>query len=250
MKFNVLTIFPDMIHHYTDEAILGRAQKAGIFSVNAIDLRDFTDDRRRTVDDTPYGGGAGMIMKPEPIFRALKSIDAIPFRKDSGITKIKKLFNGDIRKKKITILLSPRGRQFDQRTAEKWSRYDEINFVCGRYEGVDERVVENMIDEEISIGPYVLAGGELGVLVMIEAVARLLPGVLGNSESLAEETFGNEIKSKNLENKTETEMVGSEYAQYTKPVDFNGSKVPEVLLSGDHKKIREWRRQNQLKKSR
>lgn len=226
MKFNIITIFSELIAQYANESILGRAQKNKIIKVNAINLRDFTDDKRKTVDDTPYGGGAGMVMKPEPIYKALKSIDAIPFKKVSGLEKVKKVFNGGAIKKKKTILLSPRGKQFDQKMAEKFSKLSEITFVCGRYEGIDERVVENMVDEEISIGPYVLAGGELGALVILEAVSRLLPGVLGNPESLNEETFS-------LEN--------AEYPQYTKPENFKGWKVPPILLSGDHKKIREWR---------
>ncbi|MBI2436545.1 MAG: tRNA (guanosine(37)-N1)-methyltransferase TrmD [Candidatus Magasanikbacteria bacterium] len=227
MKFNIVTIFPDMILNYSNESILGRGQKAGVIKINAINLRDFTDNKRKTVDDTPYGGGAGMVMKPEPFYKALKSIDAIPFAKVDGLTKVKKIFNGGLKQKKRTILLSPRGRQFDQRVAEEWSKLNEITFVCGRYEGIDQRVVEHMVDEEISIGPYVLAGGELGALVMIEAVSRLVPGVLGNEESLKEETHT---------------LEGVEYPQYTKPFDFRGWTVPDVLVSGDHKKIDEWRK--------
>ena len=169
-----------------------------------------------------------MVMKPDLIFKALKSLDAIPFRKADGLSKIKKVFSGDIKRKKKTILLSPRGKQFDQKMAEKWSKLDEITFVCGRYEGVDQRVVDNMVDEEISIGPYVLAGGELGSLIIIESVSRLIKGVLGNEESLLEETHGGEIDV--------------EYSQYTKPADFRGWKVPDILLSGDHGEIEKWRK--------
>lgn len=228
MKCNVVTIFPKLITDYCNESVLGRGQSAGVLQVQAIDLRDFTNDARKTVDDTPYGGGAGMVMKPEPIYKALKSIDAIPFSKVDGLTKVKKVFNGSLGKKKRTILLSPRGRQFDQRVAEQWSSLDEITFVCGRYEGVDQRVADYMVDEEVSIGPYVLAGGELGALVMIEAVARLVPGVLGNVESTKQESFSEDFEA--------------EYPQYTKPSDFKGWKVPDILLSGDHKKIEEWRK--------
>lgn len=233
MKFNIITIFPNIISDYCDETILARAQKNNLIQINPVNLRDFTDDNHKTVDDTPYGGGAGMVMKPEPFFKALKSLDAIPFNKDNGLTKIKKIFNGEIKKKKRTILLSPRGQQFDQRMAERLSKLDEITFVCGRYEGIDQRVVDHMIDEEVSVGPYVLAGGELGALIILEAVSRLIPGVLGNEESLLEETNNTDITS--------------EYAQYTKPADFRGWKVPEILLSGDHKKIDDWRK-NQTKK--
>lgn len=242
MKFNVVTIFPDIIKNYCNETILGRAQKKNIIEVNALNLRDFTHDKHKTVDDTPYGGGAGMVMKPEPIYEALQSIDAIPFRKADGVTKIKKIFTLDIKKKKRTVLLSPRGRQFDERLAEEWSKYSEITFVCGRYEGIDERVVEHMVDEEVSIGPYVLAGGELGALIIIEAVARLLPGVLGNPESLDEETFNTTQQHDNITTQDKGIVVMTEYPQYTKPSDFKGWKVPDILLSGDHKKISEWRK--------
>ncbi len=228
MKFNILTIFPEIIEGYAKQSVLGRGQKAGAIQINPIDIRKFTEDKHKKVDDTPYGGGVGMLMKPEPIYKALKSIEAIPFSKDNGVTKLKKIFTGKIKRKKKTILLSPRGKQFDQKMAEKFSKLDEITFVCGRYEGVDQRVVDKMIDEEISIGPYVLSGGELGALAIVEAVSRLIPGVLGNIESAKEESF--------------SEGIEVEYPQYTKPADFMGWKVPSVLLSGDHKKIEEWRK--------
>lgn len=215
MKFNIVTIFPDIISNYCKETILGRAQKNKIIKINAINLRDFAEDKHKKVDDTPYGGGAGMVMKPEPIYRALKSLKAL---KSKSSKKTKK-----------TILMSPRGKQFDQKMAQDFSKLKEITFVCGRYEGVDQRVVDNMVDEEVSVGPYVLAGGELGALIIIEAVSRLKKGVLGNPASLLEETHS---------------LAGSEYAQYTKPEKFKNWKVPDVLLSGNHKEIKEWR-QNQ-----
>jgi len=266
MKFNVLTIFPNIIDDYSHESILGRGQKAGLIDVRAIDIRDFAEDKHRTVDDTPYGGGAGMVMKPDPIYKALTSIDAIPFSQLHGLNKVKKIFSGSMAKRKRTVLLSPRGRQFDQRVAEQWAVLDELTFVCGRYEGVDQRVADYMVDEEISIGPYVLAGGELGALVIIEAVARLISGVLGNADSLLEETFGRmqnvECRMSRLsgiltpldgvrpnggphtagQNTVDEWTIAIEYPQYTKPSDFKGWKVPEVLLSGNHKKIEEWRR--------
>lgn len=236
MKFNVITIFPEIITNYCDTAIIGRAQKNKIISVKAVSLRDFTVDKHKTVDDTPYGGGAGMIMKPDILYAALKSVDAIPFAKVDGLTKLKKIFNGSLKKKKRTILLSPRGRQFNQAIAAEWSNLNEITFVCGRYEGVDQRVADYLVDEEISIGPYVLAGGELGSLVIIEAVARLLPGVLGNADSLVDETFNS------------LEVDDAEYPQYTRPSDFKGWRVPEILLSGDHKKIADWRNKGKGKR--
>lgn len=250
MQFNVITIFPDIITSYSNESILGRGQKAGAIKIKAINLRDFTLDKHNKVDDTPYGGGPGMILSAEPIYRALKSIDAIPFSKVDGLTKIKKVFNGSLKNKKRTILLSPRGKQFDQKMTEKFAKLDEVTFICGRYEGIDQRVTDYMIDEEVSIGPYVLAGGELGALTIIEAVSRLVPGVLGNPESLQEETFGgmgNEERGMSVEDRNHSTFhiprSSGEYPQYTKPADFKGWKVPDVLLSGDHKKIEEWRRE-------
>ena len=190
MKFNIITIFPDLISDYCDESILGRAQREKIIEVKTVDLRDFTEDKHRSVDDTPYGGGAGMVMKVEPIFCALQFVRAISKSRSADKKKLE-IGNWKLgKKKKRTILLSPRGRQFDQRVAEEWGGLKELTMVCGRYEGVDQRVVDHLVDEEVSVGPYVLAGGELGALVIIEAVARLIPGVLGNEESLNEETFG------------------------------------------------------------
>ncbi len=240
MKFSVLTLFPKIIDSYASETILGRAQKKKLIEVRSIYIRDFTHDKHKTVDDTPYGGGAGMLMKPEPIYEALVSIDGLPFKKASGLTKLKRLATGAISRKKRTVLLSPRGRQFDQAVAQSWSKLDELILICGRYEGVDQRVVDHMIDEEISVGPYVLAGGELGALTIIEAVSRLVPGVLGNAESLTDETF-NKVKVQKEKGKREIQEIEVEYPQYTKPTDFKGWKVPDVLLSGDHKKIKEWR---------
>lgn len=234
IKFSVLTLFPNIITSYTNETILGRAQKKNLIDVRAIYIRDFTHDKHKTVDDTPYGGGAGMLMKPDPIYEALMSIDGLPFKKAPGFTKLKRLATGTVAKKKRTVLLSPRGRQFDQAIAQSWSKLDELILICGRYEGVDQRVVDHMIDEEISVGPYVLAGGELGALTIIEAVSRLIPGVLGNVESLSEETF-NKVQK-------DTQEIEVEYPQYTRPPDFKGWKVPDVLLNGDHKKIAEWRK--------
>ncbi|MBT7928753.1 tRNA (guanosine(37)-N1)-methyltransferase TrmD [Candidatus Peregrinibacteria bacterium] len=233
MKFHVLTIFPEMITDYASKSILKRGQEAGSIDISAVNIRDFATDKHSTVDDTPYGGGAGMVMKPEPIHAALKSIDAIPFSKDTGLQKVKKIFTGKLSKRKRTVALSPRGRQFDQRVAEEWSNLDELTLICGRYEGIDQRVVDHMIDEEISVGPYVLAGGELGALAIVEAVSRLIPGVLGNIDSLKDET--------------NNEGVDSEYDHYTKPSDYKGWKVPDVLLSGNHKRIEEWRSEQSRK---
>lgn len=243
VKFNTITIFPNIINSYCSETILARAQKNNLIKINAVDLRDFTDDKHKTVDDTPYGGGPGMVMKAETIYKALKFLKSIK----SKVHKVRK----------VTILLSPRGKQFDQRMAEKLSKMKEITFVCGRYEGVDQRVADYMVDEEISIGPYVLAGGELAALVIIEAVARLVPGVLGNEASLLEETYT--LAPKHLstlahEGQDSAQVLPPlrragkcssaqvEYPQYTKPAEFMGWKVPGVLLSGNHGEIERWRR--------
>ncbi|MBU0661552.1 tRNA (guanosine(37)-N1)-methyltransferase TrmD [Patescibacteria group bacterium] len=241
MQFNILTIFPDMIHDYATKSILGRGQEKNAIQIFPVNIRDFALDKRKTTDDTPYGGGAGMVMKAEPIFLALKSVDAIPFRKADGLSKLKTIFNTvagnskqSLRRKKKTILMSPRGQQFDQAMAEKLSHLDELTIICGRYEGIDQRVMDHMIDEEVSVGPYVLAGGELGALIITEAVSRLVPDVLGNPESLKEETHA---------------LDGAEYPQYTKPSVYQGWKVPEILLSGDHKKIQAWRMQKTEKKN-
>lgn len=241
MRFNVLTIFPELIVHYAHESILGRAQKAGHIEVNAVNVRDFSMERHKKVDDTPYGGGPGMVMQAEPVYRALASLHALPSKANGQASKLASQRNKK-KLKKRTVLLSPRGRQFDQRLAEEWSVLDEITFVCGRYEGVDQRVADHLVDEEISIGPYVLAGGELGALVIIEAVARLLPGVLGNQESLLEETFNRREFSDRGSEDMHSHNVQTEYPQYTKPADFMGWRVPEVLLSGDHRRIQKWRK--------
>ncbi len=233
MKFSVLTIFPDMITEYASKSILQRGQNAQAIDIRAINIRDFSADARGTIDDTPYGGGAGMVMKPEPLYAALKSIDAIPFKKVDGLTKIKKVFNGSLSQKKRTVVLSPRGRQFDQKIAKEWSTLDELVLVCGRYEGIDQRVVDHMVDEEISIGPYVLAGGELGALAIVEAVSRLVPGVLGNPDSLIDESHNHLVDNAG---------VAVEYPQYTKPADFKGWKVPDILLGGNHGRIETWRK--------
>lgn len=228
-----------MITDYANQSILKRAQEKECIRIQTVNPRDFADDKRKTIDDTPYGGGAGMIMKPEPIHKALKSIDAIPFSKTTGLNKIKRIVTGKIAKKKRTVVLSPRGRQFDQALAQQWSQFDEITFICGRYEGIDQRVIDHMVDEEVSVGPYVLAGGELGALIMIEAVSRLIPGVLGNEDSIKEETFS-VFPSKDTSNQKQIEK---EYPQYTKPANFLGWEVPKILLSGDHKRIEKWRRE-------
>jgi tRNA (guanine37-N1)-methyltransferase len=198
-----------MVKPYLEGSILGRAKKAGV-KLAAHDLRAFATDKHSTTDDTPYGGGPGMIMLVEPMHRAVKKLCA-------------RLFPSRTR----VVLTAAAGKPFTQADARRLAKYRQVIFLCGRYEGVDHRVAEHVADETLSIGPYVLTGGELPALVMADAIVRLQPGVLGNEETLADESF-------------DTEGAG-EYPQYSKPVEYNGWEVPEVLLSGNHKRIREWR---------
>ncbi|MFB6182219.1 MAG: tRNA (guanosine(37)-N1)-methyltransferase TrmD [Candidatus Magasanikbacteria bacterium] len=218
MDFQVLSIFPDLIETYTNESILERAQEEEHIDVDSIDIRDYSQDKHKKIDDKPYGGGAGMVMKPGPIYRALQDNNALKEQNNE---------------KEKTILLSAKGEEFDQRKAENFSNLETLTLICGRYEGVDQRVSDYMVDDRLSIGEYVLAGGELPALVVLEATARLVRGVLGNPESLSHESYSQV---------GEKEQIQSSYPQYTRPREFNGWEVPEVLLSGNHKKIRQWRK--------
>ena len=227
MHFEVITIFPNILDSYFNESILKRAQKKKLITINFHDPRQFATDVHKTVDDRPFGGGPGMLMKIEPLYKTLK--------------KIKRA------KKSRVILFDPAGKVFDQSKAQEFSKLDQLIMIAGRYEGVDARV-EKFIDEKISIGPYVLSGGELPAAIVVEAASRLLPGVLGNQESLSEETFNKQsLKIKNCKFK-----IDHEYPHYTRPEVFEymekGKKkklaVPKVLLSGNHKEIREWREEH------
>ncbi|MBU4600575.1 tRNA (guanosine(37)-N1)-methyltransferase TrmD [Candidatus Parcubacteria bacterium] len=218
MTFHIITIFPNIFDSYLNESILGRAQKNKLIKIKVHNLRGWTTDKHKTVDDTPCGGGAGMIMKAEPIYKAIQDIK-------SQISNLK------------TILLSAKGKQWNQQTAKKYSKLDEIILICGRYEGVDERV-KKFIDKEISIGDYVLTGGEIPAMAIIDSITRLLPGVLGNK------------KSADIESHSIPGIL--EYPQYTKPetIIIKGKKcnVPKVLLSGNHKLIKEWRDKHKIDK--
>jgi tRNA (guanine37-N1)-methyltransferase len=214
MRFDVLTIFPGMFSAYLEEGMLGRAVKRGLMDVRLVNIRDFAEGTHKATDDRPYGGGDGMVMTPEPMYRALKSVDRL--------------------EKSLVILLSPQGKTFDQATAWELSRWDQLILTCGRYEGVDERVRLTSIDRELSIGDYVLSGGELGALIVMDAVSRLVPGVLGGERSNQEDSFEDGLL---------------EYPQYTRPRVFQGEEVPSVLLSGDHEKIRLWRRKEALRRT-
>ncbi len=213
MRFDILTIFPGIFQSFFETGLLGKAVKKGILSFNLVDIRDFAKGAKRVTDDRPYGGGTGMVMKPGPIVRALRSIDRD--EKDS-----------------VVILLSPRGERFHQSTAWELSTFKQVILICGRYEGVDERISKYYVDREISIGDYILSGGEVPAMVIIEAVSRLIPGVLGDDKSPYEDSFENNLL---------------EYPQYTRPRIFEGKKVPEILLSGDHEKIRVWRKKQSIK---
>lgn len=218
MKIDVLTIFPRMFDGPLSEGVLRIAQEKGVLEVRVTDIRDFAAGPHRQVDDYPYGGGPGMVMKPEPVFEALYALAG-------GRTKLKKL--GHI------ILLSPRGRTFSQGQAGRFAQKRQLTLICGRYEGVDERVA-GLVDEEVSIGDYVLSGGEFAAMVIMEATARLLPGAVGKAESVEEESFSRGLL---------------EYPQYTRPAEYQGLKVPEVLLSGDHAAIERWRRREALRRT-
>src|SRR4051812_15713955 len=207
MKVDVLTLFPAMFAGPLDESIVQRARKTGALELAIYNLRDYTHDRHKTVDDRPFGGGPGMLLKPEPIFEAVESL---------------------AREKTRVILLSPSGRKFNQAIARELVQHEHLLFVCGSYEGFDERIREQLADDELSIGDYVLTNGALPAMVVIDAVARLLPGVLGDDDSSKEESFS-------------ADGPGLEYPQYTRPAEFRGKKVPEVLLSGHHAEIAKWR---------
>jgi tRNA (guanine37-N1)-methyltransferase len=217
VTFHIITIFPEFFRGPFQFGVVGRAVEAGIVCLTVHNLRDWTHDRHQTVDDRPFGGGEGMLLKPEPLFAAVEQI--LPERNPS----------------KRVILLSAQGRRFDQAAARRLAGYDEIVLICGRYEGVDERVAEHLADEELSIGDYVLSGGELGAAVVIDATARLAPGVLGNGDSAVFESFSQES------------ML--DCPQYTRPAEFRGWRIPETLLGGNHEEIRRWRQQAALEKT-
>jgi tRNA (guanine37-N1)-methyltransferase len=214
MRFDIITIFPEMFEGFCSGGIIKRALQKGIIEVHVHNLRDFTKDKHRQVDDRPYGGEEGMVFKPEPIFAAVESV-----RKSE---------------KTPVYLLSPQGRTFDGSMAEEMARHPQVILICGRYEGVDERVAEHLAADEISIGDYVLTGGELAAMVVVDAAARFVPQVVGKKESVRHDSF------------SEGRL---DYPHYTRPRDFRGMKVPQVLFSGDHKKIEAWRKKKALEKT-
>ncbi len=242
MRFDIITIFPGFFSSTLEYGILSRAIGTGQVEVAAHDLRGFTHDRHRTVDDRPFGGGEGMVLKPEPIFDAVSSLGISPkAERDCS--------------RETVILLSAQGRPFTQALAHELARMERVVIICGRYEGVDERVNEMLCDQEISIGDYVLSGGELAAAVIVDAVVRLLPGVLGNPDSARFESFGADDVAEPKDGVTgpprTTHGSGGllDYPHYTRPADFRGTTIPEALTSGNHEEIRLWRRRMSLQKT-
>lgn len=215
MKIDILSLFPEMFKGPLTQSIVGKASEKGLLQIDVTDFRDYTTNKQRHVDDTPYGGGAGMLLQAQPIFDALDAVE----EKNGGLGRV--------------ILLDPAGRKFDQKVAEELSKEEHLTFICGHYEGYDERI-RTKVTDEISLGDFVLTGGELGAMVVIDATVRLLPEVLGNAESAVGDSFSTGLL---------------EYPQYTRPADFRGMKVPEVLTSGNHQKIAEWRNKEALRRT-
>jgi tRNA (guanine37-N1)-methyltransferase len=252
MRFDLITIFPEFFTGPLDHGILRRAREAGIAEIRVQDLREFTHDRHRTVDDRPFGGGEGMVLKPEPLFEAVEALLG------HGVGDAAQQIAHE--PKTAIVLLSASGKLFHQETARCYAQFDRIVLICGRYEGVDERVAEHLATEEISIGDFVLSGGELPASLILDAVTRLLPGALGNEASAENESFslsGADIASTNgpsyPSTSHESRITGNlllDFPHYTRPADFRGWKVPEVLIGGHHAEVAKWRRAAALEKTR
>jgi tRNA (guanine37-N1)-methyltransferase len=244
MKFEILTIFPDFFRGPLDYGIVRKAREAGLIEIGIHDLRTFTHDRHRTVDDRPFGGGEGMVLKPEPIFECLESLAVSSreerMREDSHET---------------VVLLSPQGELFSQAIAQDLTARERVLLICGRYEGVDERVSQHLADREMSVGDFVLSGGELGAAIIVDTTTRLLPGALGNAASTQQESFTASVveEQKRISGGPPSSTCGSggllDYPHYTRPAEFRGMQVPEVLVNGDHDEIRKWRRRSALQKT-
>lgn len=213
MRFHILTLFPEMVEQGLNTSIIGRAVNKGLLSIHAVNIRDYTVDRHKKVDDYPYGGGAGMVMQAQPVYDAWKSIV-----EEIGYTP-------------RTVYLTPQGPTFTQTMAKNYAKEKDLILLCGHYEGIDERVLEEIVTDYVSIGDYVLTGGELPAMVMVDAISRMVPGVLTNEDSGSTESFEGNLL---------------EYPQYSRPEEWNGKKVPPILLSGDHKKVDEWRREQAI----
>src|SRR5581483_6584258 len=240
MKFEILTIFPDFFRGPLDYGIVRRAREAGLIEVTVHDLRSMAHDKHRTVDDRPFGGGEGMVMKPEPIFELVEKLNVAP-----RVARI----SGEA--KESVVLLSPQGKRLDQSVAEQVAGLERVVLICGRYEGVDERVAEHLADRELSIGDYVLSGGELAAAVVLDTVTRLVPGALGNEASAWQESFSLKAEAGESSEPRSTCVSGGllDYPHYTRPAEFRGIAVPQVLVSGNHEEIRRWRRRTALGKT-
>ncbi len=227
MQFEVFTLLPEVFPSYLETSIIKRARERGLINVRVHNIRDYTHDKHHMTDDTPYGGGGGMVMKPEPVFEAIESVLGLNLDSAFDIVPASSTPASNI----PIILLTPQGRVFDQSIAQELSQHPHIALLCGRYEGIDERIREHLVTDEISIGDYVLTGGELPALILIDAIARLLPDVLGDPTGAQDDSHA---------------MGLLEYPHYTRPPEFRGWKMPDVLLSGDHAKIEKWRREQSL----
>ena len=215
-RFHIFTLYPEMVMDGLNTSIIGRAIEAGLLEINAVNIRDYSTNKHMKVDDYPYGGGAGLVMQPEPVYRAYKDLEK------------------DMKKKPRVVYLTPQGTTFHQEMAKELAKEEELVFLCGHYEGIDERVLEEIVTDYVSIGDYVLTGGELPAMVMIDSISRLVPGVLHNDDSAGDESFENGLL---------------EYPQYTRPPVFLDKEVPEVLLSGHHENIRKWRHEQSVKRT-
>jgi tRNA (guanine37-N1)-methyltransferase len=240
MKIDIITIFPDFFRGPLDFGIVRRSREAGLVEIEVHDLRAFAHDRHKTVDDRPFGGGEGMLLKPEPIFECIETL---------GVTSRESRLNSSARES--VVLLSAQGKRFTQETAQELSGMNRLVLICGRYEGVDERVGEYLADRELSIGDYVLSGGELGAAVIVDTVVRLIPGALGNEASSRQESFSSEPQLHSGAGPSSTCASGGllDYPHYTRPADFRGWAIREVLASGNHEEIRRWRRRMAIEKT-
>ncbi len=240
MRFDLITIFPEFFRGPLDYGIVRRAREAGLVDIRVHDLREYTHDRHRTVDDRPFGGGEGMVLKPEPIFECADALALAP--REARVAR---------RVRESVVLLSAHGALFDQQVAVELAQVERVALICGRYEGVDERIGDFLADRELSVGDYVLSGGELPAALIVDAVTRLLPGALGNEESTRQESFTRAVERARGDEPSSTCVSGGllDYPHYTRPAQFRGLEVPEVLLSGNHDEIRRWRRRRALEKT-
>src|SRR5579863_5212010 len=237
MKIDIVTIFPDFFRGPLDHGIIRRAQEAGLAAIEVHDLRAFAHDRHKTVDDRPFGGGEGMVLKPEPIFECIEALNVASRERRNDA-------------RESVVLLSAQGKRFDQSVANELAALERIVLICGRYEGVDERVGHYLADRELSIGDYVLSGGELGAAVIVDCVTRLIPGAVGNEASTQQESFtSSALRADEGADSTCASGGLLDYPHYTRPADFRGMEVPEVLASGNHEQIRRWRRTSALEKT-